>query len=159
MRRNGYGFALHGPQKRVRICVVVAHAVLWRCTYPFLRSHAQKWVRQSLRTPRGIWFSQKRVRFMEDSGSLRRRRGESCPVGAHVMRFGHHAHPARWPGPYGRRVLHHPIRMNSIWTAPPRGAGILLRVASPHGGRALGEPRAGQRRPTMTLHNKRRQPE
>ena len=61
--------------------------------------------------------------------------------------------------PYGRRVLHHPIRMNSIWTAPPRGAGILLRVASPHGGRALGEPRAGQRRPTMTLHNKRRQPE
>ena len=59
----------------------------------------------------------------------------------------------------GRRVFHHSIRMNSISTAPPWGAGILLRVASPHGGRASGEPGAGRRRPAMTLHNKRRQPE
>ena len=57
------------------------------------------------------------------------------------------------------RIFHHSIRMNRISTVPPGGAGILLRVASPHGGRASGEWSAVQRQPAMTLHNKRRQPE
>lgn len=145
------------PQKRVRRRFVILHSRLSGNVYPFLRTHAQKWVRQSLRRPRCFKLSQKRVRLLE-------RRRPPLAQAARVTE-GVHAHGVsgmmRIPRALalGWRVFHHSIRMNRISTVPPAGAGILLRVASPHGGRASGERGAGQRQPAMTLHNKRRQPE
>ena len=156
-RRNGYGLLFPASQKRVRPHFSQrALPKRWNL-YPFLRLRAQKRVRQSLRAPHSIAASQKRVRFAGgvrpfDSAGIRTDRRVHTPRVSGIMRI------PRAGQALGGRVFHHSIRMNSISTGGPSGAGNLLRVASPRGGGASGESGFVRGRPAMTLHNKRRQP-
>lgn len=140
-RRNGYARAV------VPSAWAARH--LFSCnTYLFLREAAQKRVRQSPTRSLHIAVSQKWVRSMwrgwprSDRWTCEEARVQSAYVSG-IMRIPCAGRLAR-----GRRVFHHFIRMHSILTATLWCAGIMFRVASPRGGRALGDtalPWAGQR--------------
>ena len=90
-----------GPQKQVRDVPRMPECVPFDCqsdAYPFLRNLTQKQVRKLTQKPLGSTRTQKRVRFRADcpcAQMLERPRGMAR---AGTRRFGHHAHPARWPG-------------------------------------------------------------
>lgn len=158
-RRNGYGTSFSGSQKRVRLCSFSRASISARGRTCFCGNKRRNRYGDRPRCPVAsgfrrngyVFFHEVRpcaAKAMDLAGWMHRHRVSG------IMRIPRAGPALGWPSRF-----HHSIRMNSISTAPPWGAGILLRVASPHGGRASGEPSAGRRRPAMTLHNKRRQPE
>lgn len=157
-RRNGYGLVLQGLAETGTLLPVITRALFGTsCTRfcgvlrrnGYARRHAGRVASGFRRNGYGL--------LVESCPALPGRYG--LPGDVHTPGVSGIMRIPRAGVALGRRVFHHSIRMNSISTAPLEGAGILLRVASPRGRRASGEPGAGRRRPAMTLHNKRRQPE
>jgi hypothetical protein len=157
-RRNGYGPPLHGSAETgtPSLCHP-AFADIRKCVPVSAKARAEMGTPIAAQAASFQVFAETGTAAREASTS--RGPGGALPRGVHAHGVSGMMRIPRAGLALGWRVFHHSIRMNRISTVPPAGAGILLRVASPHGGRASGERSAGQRQPAMTLHNKRRQPE